>query len=88
MSDTDLVVALRERIHRRMDKGWRRVTFEGAELDVVLHALTASKKIAEAAAFLDGMASRLWPLTAHDRYAALEQAAADCRAMAERLRKS
>ena len=28
-----------------MDKGWRRVTFEGAELDVILQALKATAEI-------------------------------------------
>ena len=50
--------------------------------------LEDGKLLTEAAAFLDRMAGDLWPLTAHDRYAMLEQAAADCRAMAARLRAS
>jgi predicted nuclease with TOPRIM domain len=38
---TDIV----ERIHSRVDKGWRRVTFAGAELDEILQAFAEIERL-------------------------------------------
>jgi hypothetical protein len=37
-----------ERIHGRLDKGWRRVTFEGSELDEILQVFAEVERLKDA----------------------------------------